>query len=50
MITIRYLIWDVDGTLFDTYPAFERAKADALARWGRGRSRGDRAPAARFPS
>ena len=22
---LRYLLWDVDGTLFDTYPAFARA-------------------------
>jgi phosphoglycolate phosphatase-like HAD superfamily hydrolase len=28
---IRYLIWDVDGTLFDTYPAFARAFQAALA-------------------
>jgi len=27
---IRYLIWDVDGTLFDTYPPIARAFAAAL--------------------
>jgi phosphoglycolate phosphatase-like HAD superfamily hydrolase len=27
---IRYLIWDVDGTLFDTYPALARAVGAAL--------------------
>lgn len=27
---IRYLIWDVDGTLFDTYPAIARAFGSAL--------------------
>lgn len=26
----RNIIWDVDGTLFDTYPAFARAFQDAL--------------------
>ena len=31
---IRYLIWDVDGTLFDTYPAFARAFQAALAEFG----------------
>jgi phosphoglycolate phosphatase-like HAD superfamily hydrolase len=27
---LRYLIWDVDGTLFDTYPAFVKAFGLAL--------------------
>lgn len=27
---IRHLIWDVDGTLFDTYPAFARAFRQAI--------------------
>ena len=27
---IRYLIWDVDGTIFDTYPAMARAFGAAL--------------------
>jgi phosphoglycolate phosphatase-like HAD superfamily hydrolase len=31
---IRYLIWDVDGTLFDTYPAFTKAFQAALAEFG----------------
>ncbi len=31
---IRNLIWDFDGTLFDTYPAFARAYASALAELG----------------
>jgi phosphoglycolate phosphatase-like HAD superfamily hydrolase len=31
---IRYLIWDVDGTLFDTYPAFIRAFRAALNDFG----------------
>lgn len=31
---IRYLIWDVDGTLFDTYPAINRAFGRALAALG----------------
>jgi phosphoglycolate phosphatase-like HAD superfamily hydrolase len=44
MITIRYLIWDVDGTLFDTYPAFERAMADALAALGARPEPGEIAP------
>jgi len=44
MITIRYLIWDVDGTLFDTYPAFERAMAEALAALGAQPEPGEIAP------
>lgn len=28
---IRYLIWDVDGTLFDTYPSIVRAFGEALS-------------------
>ena len=32
---IRNLIWDVDGTLFDTYPAISRAFAAALAELGK---------------
>lgn len=31
---IRHLIWDFDGTLFDTYPAFTQAFVSALARCG----------------
>jgi HAD superfamily hydrolase (TIGR01509 family) len=31
---IRHLIWDVDRTLFDTYPAFVRAFSAALAEMG----------------
>jgi len=31
---IRHLIWDVDGTLFDTYPAFLRAFSQALESLG----------------
>lgn len=31
---IRNLIWDVDGTLFDTYPAIVHAFLDALASFG----------------
>lgn len=31
---IRNLIWDVDGTLFDTYPAFARSFAAALDDFG----------------
>jgi phosphoglycolate phosphatase-like HAD superfamily hydrolase len=27
---IKYLIWDLDGTLFDTYPAFTEAFLEAL--------------------
>ena len=29
-----YLLWDFDGTLFDTYPALVRAIEQALAEWG----------------
>jgi HAD superfamily hydrolase (TIGR01549 family) len=32
--TIRNLIWDVDGTLFDTYPAIARAFRAALRDFG----------------
>lgn len=32
---IRNLIWDVDGTLYDTYPAIARAFLDALESFGR---------------
>jgi phosphoglycolate phosphatase-like HAD superfamily hydrolase len=32
--TIRNVIWDVDGTLFDTYPAIARAFKAALAELG----------------
>ena len=32
--TIRDLIWDVDGTLFDTYPAIARAFRAALREFG----------------
>ncbi len=31
---IRNLIWDFDGTLFDTYPAFAQAFISALAGYG----------------
>ncbi len=31
---IRYLIWDMDGTLFDTYPAIARALGAALGDLG----------------
>lgn len=31
---IRNLIWDVDGTLFDTYPAFSKAFKSALNELG----------------
>jgi HAD superfamily hydrolase (TIGR01509 family) len=31
---IRHLIWDVDGTLVDTYPAMTRAFTHALAEFG----------------
>lgn len=31
---IRFLIWDVDGTIFDTYPAFARAFDAAIAELG----------------
>lgn len=31
---IRYLIWDMDGTLFDTYPAIARALGAALSDLG----------------
>ena len=30
----KYLIWDVDGTIFDTYPAFVRAFGRATQRKG----------------
>ena len=30
MTMIKYLIWDLDGTLFDTYPAFTDAFLAAL--------------------
>jgi len=32
--TIRHAIWDVDGTLFDTYPAISAAFLQALADFG----------------
>jgi phosphoglycolate phosphatase-like HAD superfamily hydrolase len=32
--TIRNIIWDVDGTLFDTYPAISRAFRAALHEFG----------------
>ena len=35
---IRNIIWDVDGTLFDTYPAISRAFRAALNELGRGRA------------
>lgn len=38
--SLRYFIWDFDGTLFDTYPVIIRNLRDALARFGR-----DAAPA-----
>jgi len=31
---IKNLIWDLDGTLFDTYPAFTQAFSSAIARYG----------------
>lgn len=31
---IRHLIWDLDGTLFDTYPAITKAFIAALAEYG----------------
>jgi phosphoglycolate phosphatase-like HAD superfamily hydrolase len=31
---IKHLIWDLDGTLFDTYPALTDAFLAALADWG----------------
>ncbi len=31
---IKNLIWDLDGTLFDTYPAFTQAFVSALAGYG----------------
>ena len=31
---IRFLIWDADGTIFDTYPSFGKAFAAALAELG----------------
>lgn len=31
---IRFLIWDADGTLFDTYPAVSRALSEALREEG----------------
>jgi HAD superfamily hydrolase (TIGR01509 family) len=30
----KYLIWDVDGTIFDTYPAFVRAFGQTLKTFG----------------
>jgi HAD superfamily hydrolase (TIGR01509 family) len=36
---IRHLIWDVDGTLFDTYPAIVGAFCSALAELGHSSSR-----------
>ncbi len=33
-MTYRYLIWDMDGTLFDTYPAINRAMQETLAEFG----------------
>ncbi len=30
----RYLLWDMDGTLFDTYPGINRAVVDAFAEFG----------------
>ncbi len=35
----RYIIWDLDGTLFDTYPAFAAAFQAALADLGKQASR-----------
>ena len=35
MMMIRNIIWDVDGTLFDTYPAIARAFQAALAGLGK---------------
>ncbi len=31
---IKHLIWDLDGTLFDTYPALTAALVATLADWG----------------
>lgn len=31
---IKHLIWDLDGTLFDTYPALTEALLATLADWG----------------
>ncbi len=31
---IRFLLWDVDGTIFDTYPAFARAFGAAITELG----------------
>ena len=31
---IKHLIWDLDGTLFDTYPALTEALVATLADWG----------------
>jgi phosphoglycolate phosphatase-like HAD superfamily hydrolase len=33
-LTIKHIIWDVDGTLFDTYPAISAAILAALAEQG----------------
>jgi phosphoglycolate phosphatase-like HAD superfamily hydrolase len=33
-LMIKNLIWDLDGTLFDTYPAFTQAFVSALAGYG----------------
>ena len=45
MTTTRHdLIWDVDGTLFDTYPAFARALTAALADFGVRAAPGEIAP------
>lgn len=33
-MSVRHLLWDFDGTLFDTYPAFIRAFMSALAEFG----------------
>jgi beta-phosphoglucomutase-like phosphatase (HAD superfamily) len=30
----RYLLWDMDGTLFDTYPGINRAVVEAFAEFG----------------
>jgi phosphoglycolate phosphatase-like HAD superfamily hydrolase len=36
----RYIIWDFDGTLFDTYPEIARAVNQALASFGKAASLG----------
>jgi phosphoglycolate phosphatase-like HAD superfamily hydrolase len=38
--TIRNVVWDVDGTLFDTYPAISRAFRAALREFGQDASLG----------